>query len=161
VNRLPPPAAQGDATPVTAESDETVFALLEEHRANIAEQRVRAVNQLHAILRDLVPGGAKTALSANRRVRCLRWRRADRGFQRDRVVHRLSRSGDRRLNSAIHLVAVTQVRMRTSRGRRYHDTKIAEGKTHNEAMRCLKRRLASHLWRRMARDEQTRHRKLE
>jgi hypothetical protein len=43
------------------------------------------------------------------------------------------------LNSAIHLVAVTQVRMPNSAGRAYFDTKIAEGQTRNEAMRCLKR----------------------
>lgn len=61
--------------------------------------------------------------------------------------HRLSRSGDRQLNSAIHLVAVTQVRMRDSAGRHYFDAKLAEGKTRNEALRCLKRRLAAHLWR--------------
>jgi ribosomal protein S4 len=43
--------------------------------------------------------------------------------------------------------------MRRSLGRRYHDTKIAAGKTRNEAMRCLKRRLANHLWRLMIADE--------
>jgi transposase len=43
--------------------------------------------------------------------------------------------------------------MRHSVGRRYYDTKIAEGKTRNEAMRCLKRRLANHLWRLMTADE--------
>ena len=43
--------------------------------------------------------------------------------------------------------------MRDSIGRRYYDTKIAEGKTRNEAMRCLKRRLANHLWRLMIADE--------
>ena len=59
---------------------------------------------------------------------------------------RLSRVGDRRLDSAIHLVAVTQVRMRNSIGRPYFDKKIAEGKTRNEAMRCLKGRLANHIW---------------
>jgi hypothetical protein len=59
----------------------------------------------------------------------------------ERTRHRLSRAGDRQLNSAIHLVAVTQVRMRPSVGRRYHETKIAEGKTRSEAMRALKRRL--------------------
>ena len=75
----------------------------------------------------------------------------------DRTRHRLSRSGDRRLNSAIHLIAVTQVRMRNSIGRRYFDTKIAEGKSRNEAMRCLKRRLANHLWRLMIADEQRLH----
>ena len=36
----------------------------------------------------------------------------------ERAVHRLSRSGDRKLNSALHLVAVTQVRMPNSAGRR-------------------------------------------
>ena len=61
--------------------------------------------------------------------------------------------GDRRLNSAIHLIAVTQVRMRDSIGRSYYDKKIAEGKTRNEAMRCLKRRLANHIWRMMSADE--------
>ena len=61
----------------------------------------------------------------------------------DRARHRLSRTGDRQLNSAIHLVAVTQVRMPNSAGRAYFDTKVAEGKTRNEAMRCLKRRLAT------------------
>jgi transposase len=46
-----------------------------------------------------------------------------------------------------------QVRMRTSAGRRFFDRKFAEGKTRNEAMRCLKRRLAAHVWRRMLADE--------
>jgi transposase len=72
----------------------------------------------------------------------------------ERTRHRLSRSGDSQLNSAIHLIAVTQVRMHHSIGRRYFDTKIAEGKSRNEAMRCLKRRLANHLWRLMTADEQ-------
>jgi len=43
--------------------------------------------------------------------------------------------------------------MPSSIGRRYFDAKIAEGKTRNEAMRCLKRRLANHLWRLMLADE--------
>lgn len=38
-------------------------------------------------------------------------------------------------------------------GRAYYDRKVAEGKTHNEAMRCLKRRLADHVWRRMLADD--------
>ncbi len=74
----------------------------------------------------------------------------------DRGRHRLSRSGDRRLNCALHLVAVTQVRMPCSAGRGYYERKIGEGKTHNEAMRCLKRRLAGYLWRIMRADEQLR-----
>ncbi|MDE0171466.1 MAG: transposase [bacterium] len=69
-----------------------------------------------------------------------------------RAVHRLSRSGDRKLNSALHLVALTQVRMRNSAGRRYYDRKINEGKTHKAAMRCLKRKIASRVWRLMLAD---------
>jgi transposase len=57
-------ALHGDATVVAVEDHTTVFALLEERRANVASQRARVVNQLHALLRDLVPGGAPTALSA-------------------------------------------------------------------------------------------------
>lgn len=58
-------ALQGDASLVVAEDTTVVFALLEERRANLAAQRVRSVNQLHALLRDLIPGGAPTALKAN------------------------------------------------------------------------------------------------
>ena len=61
--------------------------------------------------------------------------------------HRLSRHGDRQLNSALHTIAITQIRMPGSRGHLYYKTKIAEGKTPREAARCLKRRLADHLWR--------------
>ena len=67
--------------------------------------------------------------------------------------HRLSRSGDRQLNSALHIVAVTQIRTAGSLGNIYYRTKIAEGKTAREARRCLKRRLADHVWRTMIADE--------
>ena len=205
-------------------------------------QRVRSVNQLHALLRDLVAGGAPTAL--NRRGRCraagaaallrkirpatpvqrtrkqLAWdlvreiRSLDAALESitermiealaarptrlvdidgigpvlaarlvgrcgrasrfptadafasyagtapveassgERIRHRLSRSGDRKLNSALHLVAVTQIRMTHSEGRRYYDRKIDQGKTHKEAMRCLKRKIAGRVWRVMLADEQ-------
>jgi Transposase IS116/IS110/IS902 family. len=55
----------------------------------------------------------------------------------DRARHRLSRSGDRQLNCALHLVAVTQVRMPLSIGRCYYDRKIAEGKTHGASSGAL------------------------
>jgi len=71
----------------------------------------------------------------------------------DRVRHRLPRGGDRQLSHALHIVAVNQIRMPGSTGRAYYDTKIAAGKTDKEARRCLKRRLADHIWRLMIRDE--------
>jgi transposase len=228
-------ALHGDANPVVADDASSVLALLDERRDNLITQRTRLVNQLHALLRDLLPGGADTDLTAAAASRLLtgsrpagpvetarkqlardlvaeirdaddrlktltkkiadtvaftgsrltevdgvgpviagrmlgRTRQASRfptaaAFANyagvapvevasaDRARHRLPRGGDRQLNLALHIVALTQVRMRGSTGRAYYDTKITAGKTHNEAMRCLKRRLADHLWRLMLADE--------
>ncbi len=55
-----------------------------------------------------------------------------------RKVYRLSRRGNRRLNHAIHMVAITQIRYRHTKGRAYYDKKLAEGKTPKEALRTLK-----------------------
>jgi transposase len=71
----------------------------------------------------------------------------------DKARHRLSRSGDRQLNAALHTVAITQIRTSGSRGHTYYNAKLAEGKTPREARRCLKRRLANHIWRTMITDE--------
>jgi transposase len=212
-------ALRGEANPVVAEGLTAVLALLDERRDNVITQRTRLINQLHALLRDLVPGGAATNLTvlaasrllvtvraagpieaarkqlardllaeirdADQRLKTLtgkiaaavaehgsqlptvegigpiitgqlpgRTGRASRfpsasAFANyadvapvevasgDRARHRLPRGGDRQLNLALHLIARTQVRMPASRGRGYYDTKIAEGKTSNEAMRCL------------------------
>ena len=227
-------ALGGDASPVTAEGATAVLGLLDERRANLVAGRTRLVNQLHALLRDLLPGGAATNLSATAASKVLRGVRpagpletARKALARDLVAelretdrrikavtaqidaavtatgttltdldgvgpvlagrflartrdparfptraafacyagvapvevasaghgrHRLPRGGDRQLNLALHLVAVTQVRMRASAGRAYYDKKIGEGKSHNEAMRCLKRRLADVVWRTMIGD---------
>jgi transposase len=58
-----------------------------------------------------------------------------------RSIHRLSLRGNRQLNHAMHIVAVTQIRHRHSPGRAFYDRKIAEGKTSKEAVRALKRRI--------------------
>jgi len=60
-----------------------------------------------------------------------------------RKIYRLSRRGNRRLNHAIHMAAVTQVRHRHSQGRAYYDQKLAEGKTRKEALRSLKRQVSN------------------
>ncbi|WP_020658590.1 IS110 family transposase [Amycolatopsis benzoatilytica] len=228
-------ALQGDGTPVTAEGLSTVLGMLDERRTNLTRQRTRTVNQLHALLRELMPGGAPADLTAGQAAAMLARVRpaspaeqarkdlardlvadiraldtrvktnqkrmqqavADSGSSLPDVVgigpvvaarligrtgrasrfptaaafavhagaapieiasagtarHRLSRQGDRKLNNALHTIALTQVRMSGTRGRLYYDRKIAEGKTHKEAMRCLKRRLADHVWRVMIADQ--------
>jgi transposase len=60
--------------------------------------------------------------------------------------HRLNPRGNRKLNHAMHMAAVTQVRHDTP-GRVYYDRKLAEGKSRKEALRALKRRISDAVWR--------------
>jgi transposase len=69
----------------------------------------------------------------------------------DVVRHRLSRAGDRQLNYALHVMAITQIRHDTP-GRAYYERKRAAGKSHKEALRCLKRRLSDVVYRQLVRD---------
>ena len=60
--------------------------------------------------------------------------------------HRLHRGGDRQLNHAIHIIALSRARTDPAT-RAYLDRRHSEGKTKKEALRCLKRHLARHIWR--------------
>ena len=60
----------------------------------------------------------------------------------DHDRHRLSRGGNRRLNYALHVAALVQIRF-SGPGQEYYLRKRAEGKKPLEAMRCLKRRLSN------------------
>ncbi|SEB45431.1 IS110 family transposase [Rhodococcus jostii] len=236
-------ALQGDARPVAPEGPTDVLALLDERRTNMCNSRTRIVNQLHALLRQLLAGGAPTSLTATAATALLRGFRArsevDRirvGLCRDLIAdirrldgqlaenekqmtraldaqgtglrevdgigpvtaarligrtgrvsrfptaaayanyngsapvqiasadtdrHRLSRYGDRQLNSALYTIAMVQIRMPASAGRAYYDKKIAEGKSPRAATRSLKRHLSDHVWRIMLADEKHSHRQHE
>jgi len=54
---------------------------------------------------------------------------------------RMSKSGNRQLNTALHRIAVTQIRL-GGLGRAYYDKRLAAGDSTTEAIRALKRRLA-------------------
>jgi transposase len=60
--------------------------------------------------------------------------------------HRLHRGGDRQLNRAIHIIALSRAKT-DPETRTYLARKQAEGKTKLEAIRCLKRHLARRIWR--------------
>ena len=62
--------------------------------------------------------------------------------------HRLNPRGNRQLNHAIHMIAVTQVGHDTP-GRAYYLRRQAEGKTRKEALRALKRRISDAVWRQL------------
>jgi transposase len=231
-------ALPGDARPMRVQDSTDALALLDERRTNLAQARVRAANQLRALLRALLAGGAPRDLSAAKAEQLLstvnpagvaertrhhlaaelideirscdakltdnatamaelvnrtgstltdtpgiaavtaarligRTGQASRfpnasAFANyagtapveiasaNRTRHRLSRRGDRQLNSALHTVATTQIRMAGSPGHAYYTPKITEGKTPREARRRLKRRLADHIWRTMINDERRR-----
>ena len=59
--------------------------------------------------------------------------------------HRLDRGGNRQINAAIHRVAVTRARCHPETID-FIARKKTEGKTHREAIRCLKRHLARRIW---------------
>jgi transposase len=68
------------------------------------------------------------------------------------IRHRLSRAGDRKLNHALYMMAIVQIRHPTS-GQAYYRRKRAEGKSPKEALRCLKRRLSDAVYRCMLADQ--------
>jgi transposase len=70
----------------------------------------------------------------------------------NRVVHRLSLRGNRRMNHAVHMAAVTQIRYQHTKGRAYYDKKVAEGKTSKEALRALKRQVSDAIYQRLKAD---------
>ena len=57
---------------VDPEAESEALRLLSERREDLVAERTRALNRLHGLLRDLVPGGVAGTLSAHRAARILR-----------------------------------------------------------------------------------------
>jgi transposase len=66
--------------------------------------------------------------------------------------HRLNRGGNRQLNTALHLIAVCQIRD-PSPGQAYYQRKLLEAKTPEEARRSLKRHLANVVYSHLVTDQ--------
>jgi transposase len=71
------------------EAASEVLRLLSERREDLMPERTRALNRLHGLLRDLLPGGVAGKLSAERAARILRGIRV-RGCTSDRLRRRLA-----------------------------------------------------------------------
>jgi transposase len=67
--------------------------------------------------------------------------------------HRLNDRGNRQLNHAIHIAAVTQIAHDTP-GRAYYQRKRTEGHSDKEALRALKRRISDAVYTRLCTDAQ-------
>lgn len=227
-------ALQGDERPVFCEDYTSVLRVLDDRRRSLLSAKSRLVNQLHAVLRQLLPGGADLDLDSEKAAVLLRrfvpetpadvtrhrialelvgdLRRLDvqladisertettladcdstlttifgcGPITAGRIIartgnpfrfateaafatysgtapvqiasadsnrHRLSRDGDRVLNSALHVIAVCQGRNANSPGYPYLHNKIDAGMTRRSAMRCLKRQVAKKVWRTMCQD---------
>jgi len=75
--------------PIDPEADSEVLRLLSERREDLVAERTRALNRLHGLLRDLLPGGVAGKLSADRAARILRSIRVW-GCASDRLRRRLA-----------------------------------------------------------------------
>jgi transposase len=69
--------------------------------------------------------------------------------------HRLSRTGNRQLNTALHRIAITQMRL-GGQGTAYIEHRRTMGNTKTEAIRALRRRISNEVFRRMRDDEASR-----
>lgn len=69
--------------------------------------------------------------------------------------HRLNRTGNRKLNSTIHMIAITQARMHPP-AIAFMARKKAEGMSNREALRCLKRHISRVVFKTMLRAEKAR-----
>lgn len=67
-------------------------------------------------------------------------------------IWRLSRRGNRAMNHAIHIAAVTQLRHPHSPGRAFYDRKRSEGQSPKKALRALKRRISDVAYRHLIAD---------
>ncbi len=69
----------------------------------------------------------------------------------NRERHRLSRTGNRQLNAAIHRIAITQIRCHDE-AKTYLTRRLENGNTRTEALRALKRRLSDVVYRSLLTD---------
>jgi len=225
--------------PVEAQGETTVLRLLADRHKDLTGLRTQAVCRLHAVLRDLVPGGVGLRMTATaaaqhisrlpapanpvererqqiardlladldghdtsirdikKRIRAAVTEHASsvsaihgvgpvvaalivghtRDVRRfptrhhfasyngtapieassgDHVRHRLNPRGNRQLNHALHMIAVSQLRRPTA-GRDYYDKKIADGKSPKEAMRALRRRISDNVYAHLRADLEQAH----
>jgi transposase len=73
----------------------------------------------------------------------------------NRRIHRLSRRGNRQLNHAVHMAAVTQIRNPGTAGYTYYHRKLDEGMGRKAALRALKRKISDAIYNHLAADSRT------
>ncbi len=131
----------------TAELDPELLALIRQHpagRALLAEPGVGPV----VAAQLLVSWSHRGRVRSEAAFAALAGAAPLEASSGQRVRHRLNRGGDRDLNRALHTVAITRLRCHPET-RDYQAKRIAEGKTHRDVRRSLKRALARRFYRRI------------
>ena len=147
---------------VSPDDTVTVLKLLSDRRQQLVEQRIAAVNRLHQLLQELLPGGASRRLTATKAREILSGVRPRDQVGKARKQLALEHLADvaeldgklKAMAKRIEAVladdpsAVTEIKGALVQirfpgpGRDYYLRKRAAGKSPLEAMRCLKRRLS-------------------
>ncbi len=135
--------------------------------ANELERRiVQLVARLAPALLEIAGVGALTAAKIVAETAGVRRFRSKDAFARhngtaplpvwsgNKVRHRLSRTGNRQLNTALHRIAVTQMRIHDD-AKAYLERRMAIGNTKMEAIRALKRKLSDVVFRALLVDADT------
>ena len=132
--------------------------------AELERQIRRIVRQLGPTLLDLPGCGVLTAAKIVGEVAGVARFRSKAAFARwngtapipvwsgNSSRHRLSRSGNRQVNAALHRIAITQWRG-LGPGQAYVHRRMAAGDTKTEALRLLRRRISDEVYRRLLADE--------
>jgi transposase len=132
--------------------------------ANALEREiVERIGELAPALLGLAGVGALTAAKILAEVADVRRFRSKDAFARhngtaplpvwsgNRERHRLSRTGNRQLNAAIHRIAITQMRIHEA-AKTYLARRLNNGNTKTEALRALKRKLSDVVYRALVAD---------
>src|SRR3990172_3040697 len=171
-------ALREDLPVATLDGPEREVRLLVDHREDLVAERTRAQNRLRWHLHELDPGtepparaldraGVLTAAKLVGETAGIGRFRSAAAFARhngsaplpvwsgNTERHRLSRTGNRQLNVALHRIAITQLQ-REGPGKTYLEHRRALGNTKTEAIRALRRRISDEVFRRMRHDEAAR-----
>jgi transposase len=151
---------------ILAEICRDLVALIREltEKANALERRIiERVRSIAPNLIEVAGVGALTAAKIVAEVAGVRRFRSKDAFARhngtaplpvwsgNKVRHRLSRTGNRQLNTAIHRTAVTQIRIHEP-AKAYLERRMSMGNTKTEAIRALKRKLSDVVYRALLAD---------
>ena len=138
---------------VSTDPELVVLRMLCDRRDELSRARAQALNRMHRLFLELLPGGAPVKKSVSQyQVLLATVRPRDlAGKTRRRMAAEELEDLHRPPGHVLYIAGIVQLRNDTA-GRAYYRRKLAAGKTPMEAMRCLRRRLSDAVYRQLAAD---------